>query len=274
VIELVWVIYIKSELIAQKNDQLQQISGELAKLEREKDRFVRFLGVVAHDLKSPLSVSQSMLSGVLGGFYGPVSDEQKDVIERVDRRIDSLNALINDLIDIPLIETGQLVREMTEVSLSDIISNCVGELNVLAAEKGLQLAMLVPSDLTPVRGSKRRLQQVMHNLLSNAVKYSDLGVVIVRAKENEDSVQIEVSDNGIGITAEDMPGLFKDFYRGKNSGVAKGTGLGLSISRRIIEAHGGKMWAESPNPETNSGSRFTFTLPKRTVANSSDPGHD
>ena len=272
-LELVRLNDLKSELLTQKNEQLQQISAELDKLEKEKDRFVRFLGVVAHDLRSPLSVSQSMLSALLGGFYGPVGDEQKDVIERVDRRIDSLNALINDLIDIPLIESGQLVREMSEVSLSETIGNCVGELNILASEKGLQLAMLVPPDLTPVRGSKRRLQQVMHNLLSNAVKYSDHGVVIVRADEDKDCVRVEVSDTGIGITPEDMPRLFEDFFRGRNSAVAKGTGLGLSISRRIIEAHGGKIWAESPDPETNSGSRFTFMLPKQTLMNTGDPSH-
>ena len=113
-VELVRLNDLKSELLTQKTEQLQQISREVAKLEEEKDRFVRFLGVVAHDLKSPLSVSQAMLAGVLDGYYGQVSDEQKDVIQRVTKRIDSLNALINDLIDIPLIETGQLVREMTE----------------------------------------------------------------------------------------------------------------------------------------------------------------
>ena len=262
-LELVRLNDLKSELLTQKTEQLQQISREVAKLEVEKDRFVRFLGVVAHDLKSPLSVSQSMLSGIAGGYYGQVSDEQKDLIQRVARRIDSLNALIDDLIDIPLIETGQLAREMTEVSLPEIIRNSVNELNVLASEKGLQLGMLLPSNLPLVYGSGRRLQQVMHNLLGNAVKYSVRGAIIVRASEDRDCVRIEVSDNGVGIPPEDLPRLFEDFFRGKNSGVAKGTGLGLSITRRIIEAHGGKIWVESPNPGTNSGSKFTFTLPRQ-----------
>ena len=113
-LELVRLNDMKSELLTQKTEQLQEISREVAKLEEEKIRFVRFLGVVAHDLKSPLSVSQSILTAYWDGYYGPVADEQKDMLERVTRRIDSLNALIDDLIDIPLIETGQLGREMKE----------------------------------------------------------------------------------------------------------------------------------------------------------------
>ena len=148
--------------------------------------------------------------------------------------------------------------------MPEVIRNSVSELSVLAAEKGLQLGMLLSPDLTLVHGSSRRLQQVIHNLLSNAIKYSDRGVIVVGASEDRGCVRVEVSDNGIGVPPEDLPRLFEDFFRGKNSGVAKGTGLGLSISRRIIEAHGGRIWVESPNPETNSGSRFIFTLPKYT----------
>jgi signal transduction histidine kinase len=276
-LDLVKLNDLKSELLTQKTKQLDQISQEKVKLEEEKVRFVRFLGIVAHDLRSPLSVSQAMLSAVLGGYYGPVSGEQRDVIQKVNKRIDSLNALINDLMDIPLIETGQLVREMAQVSLPEIIRNCVNDLKVLASDKGLEISAVVPPDLPEIHGSGRRLQQVMHNLLSNAVKYSDHGVIVVRAGQDGDRVRVEVSDGGIGIPADDLPRLFEDFFRGKNSGAAKGTGLGLSISRRIVEAHGGKIWAESPNPETNSGSRFTFTLPSEprtgmaTVATAENP---
>jgi signal transduction histidine kinase len=102
----------------------------------------------------------------------------------------------------------------------------------------------------------------MQNLLSNAVKYSNKGVILVRASQDNDNIKVEVADNGIGIPPEDLPRLFEDFFRGKNAGITKGTGLGLSISRRIIEAHGGRIRVESPNPETNSGSKFTFIIPE------------
>jgi signal transduction histidine kinase len=260
--QLVELNDMKSELLELKANQLDEISHEVAKLEEEKLRFLLFLGVVAHDLKSPLAASQSMLWEIMGGFSGPVNDEQKDIMERITRRIDGLTTLINDLVDIPLIETGQLVREMTEVSLREVIESSVEGFTSLAAQKGLLLKLVLPATLSKIHGSERRLQQVMHNLVSNAIKYSERGTVLVRVIEDEQGVRVEVADNGVGIPAEDLPRLFEDFFRGKNAAVAKGTGLGLSIARRIVEAHDGSIWAESPNPETNTGSRFVFTLPK------------
>jgi signal transduction histidine kinase len=259
--ELVRLNDLKSELLDQKTAQLTEISLEVAKLEDEKKQFVRFLGVVAHDLKSPLSVSQSIISGITGGYYGPLADEQKNMLERVVKRIDSLNSLIDDLIDIPLIESGQLSREMAPISLAEIIQNTVNEFTVMAREKGFEIVVSLPTDLAPVYGSNRRLHQVMTNLLSNAVKYSEQGIIIVRGSVNGSHIRIEVADTGIGIPKEDLPRLFGDFFRSKNAGERKGTGLGLSICKRIIEAHGGKIWVESPNPETNTGSKFTFILP-------------
>jgi len=111
-------------------------------------------------------------------------------------------------------------------------------------------------------GSSRRLQQVLTNLLSNAINYTDEGGILLRVTDAEDELRVEVSDSGVGIPPQDLPKLFHDFFRGSNV-KSDGTGLGLSLSRRIVEAHAGKMWAESPCPETGRGSRFTFTLPKR-----------
>ncbi len=269
--ELVRLNDLKSELLDQKTSQLKEISREVAKLEEEKKQFVRFLGVVAHDLKSPLSVSQSIISGITGGYYGPLLDEQKDMLERVIKRIESLNTLINDLIDIPLIESGQLAGEMSKTSLAEIVQNSANELSVMAKEKGMQIAVYLPPGLPPVYASGRRLHQVMTNLISNAVKYAEQGFIIIRGSENGTHIKIEVTDNGIGIPADDLPRLFSDFFRSKNAAGAKGTGLGLSICKRIIEAHGGKIWVESPNPETNTGSRFTFVLPIQNEEKAEEP---
>jgi signal transduction histidine kinase len=107
----------------------------------------------------------------------------------------------------------------------------------------------------------------MTNLVSNAINYTNEGTVSVKAIDNEKDVRVEISDTGIGIKPEDMPRLFNDFFRGSNV-TAKGTGLGLSISKRLVEAHGGKIWAESPDPDTQKGSRFTFTIPKKATATS------
>ena len=97
---------------------------------------------------------------------------------------------------------------------------------------------------------------------SNSVNYTDEGSVTCRVSENRGEIMVEVIDTGIGIPPQDLPHIFEDFFRASNT-QAKGTGLGLSISKRIVEAHGGRIWAESPSPETGTGSKFVFTLPKR-----------
>jgi signal transduction histidine kinase len=138
-------------------------------------------------------------------------------------------------------------------------------LDSLARQKGLTLRVELPQTSPKIYGSSRRLQQIVTNLVGNAISYTNEGVVLIRGTDWDSEVRVEVIDSGIGIPAEDLPRLFGDFFRGSNVEI-KGTGLGLSISKRIIEAHGGKIWAESPCPETNTGSRFTFTLPKKQTA--------
>ena len=105
------------------------------------------------------------------------------------------------------------------------------------------------------------MQQVITNLVNNAINYTPEGTITLRVQEQANDLLVEITDTGIGIPAEDMPRLFEDFFRASNV-ESKGTGLGLSITRRIIEAHGGKIWVESPCPETNTGTKFSFTLPK------------
>jgi len=131
----------------------------------------------------------------------------------------------------------------------------------LAKEKGITLNVQLPQTLPRIYGSSLRLQQVVRNLISNAIKYSREGTVLVRAVEDDNDLRVEVIDSGIGILPEDLPLLFTDFFRGKNV-ETRGTGLGLSISKRIVEAHGGRIWAKSPCPETGKGSQFSFILPK------------
>ena len=122
--------------------------------------------------------------------------------------------------------------------------------------------MQVPSDLSCVNGAPTRLQQVITNLVNNAINYTSEGEVLVRAVETDNEILVEVSDTGSGISPDDIPRLFEDFFRGSDV-EHKGTGLGLSISKRIVEAHGGKIWAESPCAETDKGSKICFTLPKK-----------
>jgi signal transduction histidine kinase len=231
-------------------------------LEEEKRQFLRFISIAAHDLKAPLAAIQTFLGVILDGFAGDLNEKQKHMMERASQRINELLNLISNLLDIPRIEIGQLAQEMTEVSLAQLIDKFVEETSSLVEQKGLKLLVHMPPNLSCVYGAPTRLRQVIANLVNNAVNYTSEGEVVVRVIETDNEILVEVADTGCGIPPDDRPKLFEDFFRGTNVW-PKGTGLGLSISKRIIQAHGGKIWAESPCAETGKGSKFCFTLPKK-----------
>jgi signal transduction histidine kinase len=255
------VLALREQLLEEKTRELEKSTKEVARLEEEKSRFLRFLGIAAHDLKAPLTAIQSFLWVMLSGYAGKLNKKQGNMLERSSRRITELLGLISDLLDIPRIETGQIVQEMKEISLLEVVKGCVDDLGTRAADKGIQVKVELPKRLSKINGSSPRLRQVLSNLLDNAINYTLEGEVAVRVSEQDNDICVEVMDTGIGILPEDLSQLFDDFFRGSNVD-PKGTGLGLSISKRIIEAHGGRIWAESPCAETNKGSKFTFTLPK------------
>jgi two-component system phosphate regulon sensor histidine kinase PhoR len=241
---------------------LEERSVELSRMEEDKARFLRFLSIAAHDLKAPLTAIQGFLWVMLGGFSGELTEKQKNMLQRSSRRIDELLNLISDLLDIPRIESGQIVREMKEVSLCQLVEYSCDELCNQAKEKGIELKVELPQSLPEVLGSGPRLQQVITNIVNNAISYTPEGAVTVKVIEEAGDVKVEVVDTGIGIPPEDLPRVFDDFFRASNVEI-KGTGLGLSIAKRIVEAHGGDIYVESPCPESRIGSKFTFTLPKK-----------
>lgn len=256
------VVQLREHLLEEKTGELKQASREVAKLEEEKNRFLRFITIAAHDLKAPLTAIQGFLWVMLGGFSGELTDKQKTMLQRSSFRITELLNLISDLLDIPRIETGQIVQEMKEISLREVVKRSLDDLRNSAKEKGVKLKVELPETLQKIRGSSPRLQQVITNLVDNAVNYTPEGVVTIRVREVGKNMQVEVMDTGIGIPPKDLPRVFDDFFRASNVD-KKGTGLGLSIVKRIVEAHGGKIWVESPCPESNTGSKFTFTLPEK-----------
>ena len=257
------IVVLNERILQQRTDELEQASKEMTKLQEEKKQFVRFLGVAAHDLKAPLAAIQSYFEVMLGGFSGPITAKQKHMLERSSLRIKGLLDLISDLLDIPHIEAGLLVQEMEEVSLRSVINQSIADLRNLAKQKGIKLKAELPLAIPKVYGSTPRLQQVMINLVSNAINYTDKGTIIIRVVKGDNAIKVEVMDTGIGISPEDLPMIFGDFFRASNvdpNTETKGTGLGLSITKRIVEAHGGRIWAESPCSETGVGARFTFAL--------------
>ena len=241
-------------------DELQKANEELVKLDRLK---TYFLAMASHDLKTPLAAVQSYLQVLLGGFVGELNEEHGRILQRCSQRIKELFDLINRFLDLAQIEKGKVVEEMEMICIRDVLDSCVEEVSVLAAEKAQELNAEIPQDLPNVYGSANHLKQVVTNLLSNGVKFTpELGSITLRAREMENEIEVSVTDTGIGIDPDDLPRLFEQFFRGKGGAAAQGTGLGLSISKRIVEAHHGTIWAESPYDEGQSGARFVFTLPK------------
>ncbi|MFC2059898.1 sensor histidine kinase [Chloroflexota bacterium] len=255
------VVRFREHLLQDKMTELEESSKQIARLEEEKQQFLQFVSMAAHDLKAPLTAIQGFLWVMLGGYSGEITDKQRHMLERSTHRIKELLELISDLLDIPRIKTGQLVQEMKPISLRQVVRDCLDGQRGLAKEKGIKLKLEMPDTLPKISGSSSRLQQVMTNLVSNAINYTNEGTITIRLSERGNYLQVEAMDTGIGIKAEDLPRLFEDFFRASNTEV-KGTGLGLSIVKRIVEAHGGRIWVESPCPESNTGSKFTFTLPK------------
>jgi len=268
------VVALKDVGLRKKTKELEEAAKELTKLEEGRNQLLRFLGIAAHDLKAPLSAVQSYLQLMVGGFAGEIAEKQKHMLDRSSKRIVGLLELISDLLDISRVEAGQIVNEMEKVSLSQVMEDSIENVRASAKEKRIKLGTDIPKSLPQLRASGIRLQQVITNLLTNAIKFTpEKGEIKIRVTDHKSNIQVEVMDNGDGIAAEELPQIFNDFYRGGDREKA-GTGLGLSIVKRIVEAHGGRIWAESPNPEDKSarGSKFIFTLPKRPVPVNKEQG--
>jgi len=267
----------KLKVLLNENPQMgYKVANNLVKvvasrLENTKQTMERILSVIFHDLKAPLAAAESYNRLLLDGFVGELSEEQKNIVKRSSKRLSDLLNLISNMIDFSRVDFGGFGTE--EVSLTKVIEDCVETMYPLAVEKHLQLVFKAPPELPIILGSASRLKQVVTNLLSNAIKFTPAGRITVKVKDDKDHLQVDVIDTGIGIHTEDLPKIFDGFYKGLNM-EKRGAGLGLSISKRIIEGHGGKIWATSPCPETGKGSRFTFILPKRRNKRSELYGED
>jgi len=261
------VVALQQKGLTEKTRELEEAGKEVTKLEEGRQHLLRFLAIASHDLKAPLSAVQSYIQLMLGGFSGELTDKQKQMLNRSSTRITEQLELISDLLDISRIEGGQMVKEIEDVSLSQIVTDSVENVRAMATDKNIKLSIRMPPYLPKVKASGARLKQAITNLLGNAVKFTpENGAVLLRVTEQNGDILTEVMDTGTGISADDLPKIFDDFYRGGDR-EKTGTGLGLSIVRRVVEAHGGKIRAESPNPEDEQGrgSKFTFTLPHSVV---------
>ena len=195
-------------------------------------------------------------------FAGGINEEQREMLDRSSHRIGGLLDLISDLLDVSRIEAGQIAKEFEAMCLSEVVEGSLADIRAMAREKDLELRVDMPDELPVIRAAPHRLRQVLNNLLTNAVKFTPpKGLITLCVEDKHNHLQVEVMDTGVGIPTEDLPHVFDEFFRGRDVQRA-GAGLGLSIAKKIVEAHGGSIWVESPCTPDEKGSRFTCTLPK------------
>ena len=232
---------------------------KLKELDKLKDDF---LSVTTHELRTPLIPIKSQAQLFLSGDYGELTREQRSAVEMILRNEEALNMLTGDLLDIVKIKSRKLNLVPKKIILEDIVTEVVDSLNDLAMEKQVSISILHFSDISRILADEFRITQVVNNLLYNAIKFTPPnGNIEIGITNQGDCVRVAVKDTGIGIEAENIEKLFMPFFQ-IDGGVERkycGTGLGLAISKGIIEAHGGKIWAESEGAD--KGSSFIFTLP-------------
>ena len=213
------------------------------------------LSVVAHDLQNPLNVI-SIAANTLQQRL-PDSSARRP-IERIIRAAQRADRLIRDLLEINAIETGRFSIERQRVEPADLILSALESQQSLAAEASVIIASDLSPELPPIEGDEERLLEVLENLVGNAVKFTGPGgSITVGAARQGDTIRLSVKDNGSGIKTEELPHIFDRFWQAKKA-ERRGTGLGLTICKGIVEAHGGRIWAES---RLGEGTTVSFTLP-------------
>ena len=250
-------------IIVKRGLERRRLSIEAMRLRREKEKMREyFITLVSHQLRSPLITILQTFEVILEGFGGKVAGEQKGMMEEVKLRIEELLQLINDWLNMSHMDTGNLIERFEEVKLEPIISRSIELLQPLARRK--EIVIKAELDGLPlIVGHKEALKQAFVNIISNGINYNRQGgTMTIRGKAEEDYVVVDISDTGIGISEENLPFIFEEFFRVKNKetqGIT-GSGLGLSIAKRIIEAHHGTIKVAS---KAGCGTTFSLFLPKK-----------
>jgi PAS domain S-box-containing protein len=230
-----------------------------------------FLANMSHELRTPLNAVIGFSDMLSQQYYGPLTGKQVEYINDIHESATYLLALINDILDLSKIEAGRMDLETSRVDLKSVFEHSLVMVRERASKHALYLSSCIDPRLESLSlmADERKVRQVLYNLLANAVKFTpDGGAIDVSARLVDEAegqeqawVEISVTDTGIGLAERELERVFEAFYQVKSpeTGKTPGTGLGLSLVRRMVELHGGKVWAESKGP--GWGSRFFFTLP-------------
>jgi len=254
-----------AEINRRRND-LQRMSVELDKSNsqlRELDNAKsEFISIASHQLRTPLSVIKGYFSMLLEGSYGELDNVKQGVLDKIFINNERLVTLVEDLLDISRIESGRMDFKFIPSNLEKLCQEVFELFQLKAQKNNLEFTFEKPAeDLPELMIDGAKIHEVLCNLVDNAIKYCPQGSVILKVEMRGGFERVIVSDTGIGIDEDNMPYLFAKFSRGKDSNrlTATGTGLGLYVGRSIVEANGGKIWAESEGK--GKGSRFIIEIP-------------
>ncbi len=227
------------------------------KLEKTETMRRQLIGDIAHELRTPLTTIKGSMEGLMDG----VLNKDVQTFQQVYQEADRLQRLVNDLQELSMVEAGAYELKPIPTPVAELIGTTKARLGQQFEEKGVVLEIELPGDLPSVMVDADRISQVLMNLVGNALQYTPRGgTVQIEAQRLENEILISIRDTGIGIPPEHLPHIFTRFYRvdRSRSRAGGGSGIGLTIAKHLVEAHGGRLWAESSG--AGRGSTFTFAL--------------
>lgn len=254
----------KQEVIKATKD-LRRLNQQLKRLDAAKSEFI---SIASHQLRTPLTAIKGYVSMVMDGDFGPVNHDLEEPLKRVYLSNQRLIDLVENLLNISRMESGRMQYYFEPVDLVEFVDGLIKDLQILADRKGIYLKYNKPTKpLTKFFADQEKLRQIVMNLIDNAIKYTKVGGITIAVKEEENTATREkklifiVQDTGMGIDPADLPLLFQKFERGKGVSLVhtEGTGLGLYVCKQLVEAHKGRVWAESEGK--GKGSRFIAEFP-------------
>jgi two-component system, NtrC family, sensor kinase len=261
-IELLQTFATQSALAIQNARLFRELADKSRQLEVASQHKSEFLANMSHELRTPLNAVIGFSEVLSERMFGELNEKQDEYLKDIHASGQHLLSLINDILDLSKIEAGRMELELTDFDLPMTIDNALTLVRERAARRGIEVHRTIDERLGQVQADERKIRQVLLNLLSNAIKFTpEGGRIDVGAKPVNGSIEVSVSDTGVGIAPEDQDAVFEEFRQvGTADKKVEGTGLGLALSRKFVELHGGKIWVKS---QVGVGSTFTFTIPVR-----------
>src|SRR5258706_204363 len=264
-IELLTAMASQVAMAINKSQLYAQIKSQADELEKANKEICDFTAMIAHDLRSPLNNVMGVSELMTDSAFGPVTDEQKKWLGKVVETVRQLVALVNNFLDVSKLEAGHIDLHLEPIDIAQLFDAVLENYQFVARDREVLLRKKIGAPLQQLRGDRRRLEQVLGNLLGNALKFTPAdGEIELGADSTHAETTVWVKDTGVGIAPGELGELFEKYKQtasGKTS-EQKGTGLGLVICKMIVQAHGGRIWAES---QPNQGAKFAFTLPDNPV---------